>query len=220
MERKPVTRSPHREVGVVNPAWLLDHDVEHESHLERRFIMVALSCPVVVDIVHQPLHIWLGPNETEKYTPDFLVRFRDGDSLIVEVKPQIFLRDHAERLARAEQLFNSQGQNFTVITDQQIDRNGLSARAMLLMRYARMLFSDEQALECRHYLQKEFEGSASVRELVEKGVSEALIWNLVARHQLRVPAGINLSPSEEVTFNEIQGGCCDLFHTWFGPGKR
>lgn len=49
MPRKVVTRSPHWEVGVVNPVWLLDHAVEHESHLERRFIMVALTCPVVVD---------------------------------------------------------------------------------------------------------------------------------------------------------------------------
>lgn len=216
MERKPVTRAPHREVGVVNPAWLLDHDVEHESHLERRFIMVALSCPVVVDIVHQPLHIWLGPDQTEKYTPDFLVRFRDGDSVIVEVKPQVFVKKHAEKLNAAERQFNSHGQKFQVITDQQIDANGLSARAMLLMRYGRMQFSDEQALECRNYLERECRGDASVQALIDKGVSEALIWNMVAKHQFKVPVGLNLRPEEIVSINEPQGDCCDFFYTWFG----
>ncbi len=83
MTRKVVTRAPHREVGVVNPAWLLDHAVEHESHLERRFIMVALACPVVLDIVHQPLQLTLvvdsgqGPTE-RKYTPDFRLTLADG----------------------------------------------------------------------------------------------------------------------------------------------
>jgi hypothetical protein len=71
----------------VNPRWLLDHGVEHESHLEKRFIMVALSCPVVVDIVHQPLQLTLCHEDgtTEKYTPDFKVTFRDQSSTIVEV---------------------------------------------------------------------------------------------------------------------------------------
>ena len=41
MSRKVVTRAPYREVGVVNPAWLLDHSVHHEYYLERRFIMGA-----------------------------------------------------------------------------------------------------------------------------------------------------------------------------------
>lgn len=216
MERKPVTRSPHREVGVVNPAWLLDHGVEHESHLERRFIVVALSCPVVMDIVHQPLHIWLGPNDTGKYTPDFLVKLRDGDSVIVEVKPEVFVHKHVDRLRAAERHFNSKGQKFLVITDRHIDANNLSARAMLLMRYARMHFSDEQALECRAHLQQECRGSATVSTLINHGVSEGLIWNMVAKHQLRVPAGLNLDISETVSINESHGDCSDFFHTWFG----
>jgi hypothetical protein len=47
-----------REVGIINPTWLLVHEVEHESHT-KCFIMVALSYPLVVDILHQPLEIWL-----------------------------------------------------------------------------------------------------------------------------------------------------------------
>lgn len=216
MERKVVTRSPHREVGIINPGWLLDHSVEHESHLERRFIMVALACPVVVDIVHQPLHIWLGPDDTEKYTPDFLIRFRDGDELIVEVKPKVFVGNQADKLAAATRKFHEMGKKFVVITDVQIDANGLGARAVLLMRYARMQFSDQEAADCMRILNDECDGSEQVKSLVAKGVSEALIWNMVARHLFRVPAGLNINREERVSINLTQGDCCDFFHAWFG----
>jgi hypothetical protein len=216
MVRKIVTRSPHREVGVVNPSWLLDHAVEHESHLERRFIMVALSCPIVIDIVHQPLQIWLGPNDTQRYTPDFKVTFRDGDSVIIEVKPEAFAAKHAERLHAAERGFNAMGQRFLLVTDRHIDANGLSARAMLLMRYGRLQFTDEEALECLRLLSAEFDGSTSVHALAEKGVSEAIIWNLVAKHQCRVPAGLCMDSCETVSIIEPMGVCYDLFCAWFG----
>ena len=185
-------------MGIVNPAWLLDHEVEHESHLEKRFIMVALSCPVVVDIVHQPPEIWLGPNETQKYTPDFQVTFRDGDSVIIEVKPEVFVQKHAERLKAAENQFRAGGKKFLVVTDSHIDRNGLSARAMLLMRYGRLHFSDADALACQQLLKEKCNGSATVKVLVEQGGSEALIWNLVARHNFRIPAGLGIDPTETV----------------------
>lgn len=216
MTRKVVTRAPHREVGIVNPAWLLDHEVEHESHLEKCFIMVALSCPVVVDIVHQPLEIWLGPNETEKYTPDFQVTFRDGDSVIIEVKPNVFVQEHAERLNAAESQLRAGNQKFLVVTDKHIDANGLSARAMLLMRYGRLQFSDAEALMCQQLLKDQCDGSATVKALVEQGVSEELIWNLVASHNFRIPAGLSIDPSETVSINQPQGGCHDFFCTWFG----
>lgn len=218
MERKVVTRAPHREVGIVNPAWLLDHDVHHESHLEKRFIMVALACPVVVDIVHQPLHIWLSANDTEKYTPDFLIKFRDGDELIVEVKPEVFVLKHAEKLTAAHKHFLAQGKKFSVITDKHIDANGLAARALLLMRYGRMHFSDDDALECMKLLNEKC-GVDQVKNLVDKGVSEALIWNMVARHLFRAPVGLNINQAETVSINGKEGDCCDFFHTWFGAAQ-
>jgi hypothetical protein len=219
MERKVVTRAPHREVGVINPAWLLDHAVEHESHLEKRFIMAALACPVVVDIVHQPLHIWLSPNETEKYTPDFGIGFRDRDTVLVEVKPEVFLAKHAEKLRAAAQHFKSQGKKFLVLTDKHIDANGLGTRAILLMRYGRVNFSEQQALDCLALLKNECHGEAKVKDLVELGVSEALIWNMVAKHRFRVPVGLNISPEESVSINGAEGDCCDYFHTWFGAAQ-
>ena len=218
MPREVVTRSPHREVGVVNAGWLLDHSVHHESSLERRFIMVALSCPVVRDIHHQPCEIdlTLAPDETCRYTPDFLVNLMDGTEVIVEVKPEKFVPEHARKLNAARAAFNLRGIEFETYTDKVIDAQGLSARAILLMRFGRMTFSLEQAMKCKAELQSRCEGSASVRDLVANGVNEDLIWNLVATHELRVPTGLNLSDEEIVSINQHQGDCHVYFRQWFG----
>lgn len=218
MTRKVVTRSPHREVGIVNAGWLLEQPVEHESHLERRFIMGALSCPVVTSIVHQPMKMTLvhGPGDTENYTPDFKIGFRDGDHTIVEVKPMYFLPENQRKMDAARRQLVAAGHKYDLFTEKQIDANGLSARAMLLMRYGRLTFSDLEALECKRLLEEECAGSAQIHELMSKGVSEDLIWNMVARHQFRVPAGINISPLETIELNTTQGDCHVYFQSWFG----
>ena len=145
MPRNPVPRNPHREVGIVNPAWLQDHEVKHESWLERRFIMSTLSCPVVAEIESQPIEIYLGPNQTEKYTPDFRVTYLNKDRVIVEVKPEKFLPENADRLRRAGEHLRAEGQKFMTVIDAVIDANGLPARALLLMRFPHSL-SWEQRL--------------------------------------------------------------------------
>ncbi|MEO8390675.1 TnsA endonuclease N-terminal domain-containing protein [Polaromonas sp.] len=218
MTRKVVTRAPAREVGAVNAAWLLEQPVEHESHLEKRFIMIALSCPVVTHIVHQPMTMELiyGPNERAKYTPDFKVRFRDGDQIIVEVKPEVFISENKRTLEAAKKQLAGEGTRYAVFTDKQIDANGLAARALLLMRYGRLWLSDDDALECKRLLEDECAGSARVSSLMARGVSESLIWNMVARHQLRVPAGLNINPHETVEINTPLGECHDYFCAWFG----
>lgn len=216
MTRKVVTRAPHREVGIVNASWLLNHGVEHESHLEKRFIMVALSCPVVTDIAHQPFEVWLGPEKTSRYTPDFLVTFANGSKVVVEVKPQVFLAKNETRLEAARAHLNSLGYAFLVVTDKHIDAHGLSSRALLLMRYGRLFISALDALKCRELLEEEFRGNASVRDLVDAGVSESTIWNLVATHQLRVPTGLNLSKHESVAINHTEEDCHAFFCTWLG----
>ncbi|MHB8948619.1 MAG: TnsA endonuclease N-terminal domain-containing protein [Rhodoferax sp.] len=218
MPRKVVTRNPHREVGVLNPGWLLDHPVEHESNLEKNFIMVALACPVVKDIVHQPITLTLvHPNgESQKYTPDFRVRLTDDTQIIVEVKPEVFVAENKVKHDLAKGQLASEGTPFLVVTEKHINANGLSARAILLMRYGRLSFDEDSALECKQLLEEEFRGSAQVHELVSKGVSESLVWKMVAAHQLRVPVGLNINPQETVELNTQKGDCHDYFCTWFG----
>ena len=217
MARKIVSRSPHREVGVVNAAWLLDHPVEHESHLERRFIIAALACPVVTDIVHQPFTMPLAYGEgDEKYTPDFKITFADGGVVIVEVKPKVFISKHADKLRRAEEQMRADGLRFVVVTDEQIDGQALAARAMLLLRYGRLRFTDDEALDCLQALRAACDGDTTVRELVASGLSEPLIWNLVARHECRVPADFFFFFYQVITIQPVEGENHAFFKSWFG----
>lgn len=221
MTRKVVKRAPHREVGVINAAWLLDHAVEHESHLERRFVIAALACPVVKDIIHQPLTLSLsGGKERERYTPDFKIVFNDGGSVIVEVKPEVFVQQHKERHARAERQLQADGQRFLVITDTLIDKQALAARALLLMRYGRLRFTDEEALECMQAMRRVCNGNSSIKTLVTQGLSEPLIWNLVARHKCRVPADFTVDADQTVFVDPVEGDNHDYFKSWFGIEAR
>lgn len=215
--REVVSRAPHREVGIVNAGWVLDHPVQHESHLERRFIMVALACPVVTDIIDQPesYEVEFSGGSKHTYTPDFEVRFQDGTSVIFEVKPRVFLEKSKEVLDAAARLFLEKGLNYEIVTDREIDGKALGCRALLLMRYGRLRFSDEEALMCRNLLEKAAE-RPTVKALVEQGVSEELIWNMVARHSLRAGPYLNVAPEERVEINEPMENCLDFFRRWIG----
>lgn len=217
MTRQIVTRSPVRQVGVVNPSWILDHAVEHESDLERRFILVALACPESVDINHQPftIELNLGDGVISRYTPDFLIKLADGDQVVVEVKPEVFVKKNQAKFAAAKRHLQLEGLKFLVITDQSIDRNGLSSRAMLLMRYGRMYIDPEQVRECKRLIETQAAESVEVRKLLNMGVAEQTIWKMVAEHRLRVPAGLNINLHESVAMNDQFENCYVRFLEWF-----
>lgn len=216
MTRKIVSGSPHREVGVINPRWLLNHPVHHESHLERRFVMSALACPIITDIVHQPITVELDAETGERYTPDFRLDYKDGDWTYIEVKPEVFLNKHEARLKAAQQYFSSKGEKFLVVTDTQIDKDELGKKAILLMRYARMQFSENETQAClkefEHYTEKYVE----FKDLLARGLSDALIWSMVARHELRIPPGIEMNMETPVSINTEKENCHDQLCAWFG----
>lgn len=215
MVRKVITRSPHREVGTVNAEWLLSHPVHHESHLERRFIMTCLACPCIRDVEHQPETVELMGKKRSKYTPDFRVTLEDGEQKIVEVKPKKFVAKHQEKLTAAAQLFSNKGLTYYVVTDQEIDKNGLGLRATHLMSFARLWIAPSQEEDCIQELTQTFGGSAQLKQLISKGYPSYLVWNLVARHKLQIPAGINLTEAETVSINQTKEDADDFFRTWF-----
>lgn len=215
MVRKVITRSPHREVGTVNAQWLLTHPVEHESHLERRFIMACLACPCVCDLEHQPEEIELPGDGQKKYTPDFRVTFKDGQQEIVEVKPRKFVVKHQDKLDAAEKLYRRKGMKFHVITDQEIDRDGLGLRAIHLMSFARIWISQDREDSLLKDLKENFGGSTQVEKMIAKGYPTYMIWSLVARHKLRALPGINMTDAEEISLNQTTEDASDLFRSWF-----
>lgn len=220
MTRKIVSGSPHREVGVINPRWLLDHPVHHESHLERRFVMSALACPIIRDVVHQPITVELEAETGARYTPDFRLDYKDGDCTYIEVKPEVFLHKHEERLKAAKQYFSSKGEKFLVVTDTQIDKDELGKKAILLMRYARMQFSENETQAClkefAHYTEKYVE----FKDLLASGLSDTLIWSMVARHELRIPPGIEMNMETPVSINTEKENCHAQLCAWFGLTTR
>jgi hypothetical protein len=220
MTRKIVSGSPHREVGVINPRWLLDHPVHHESHLERRFVMSALACPVITDIQHQPITVELDVDTEGRYTPDFRLDYKDGDWTYIEVKPEVFLDKHEARLKAAEQYFESRGEKLLVVTDKQIDKNELGKKAILLMRYARMQFNEKETRACLEEFERYTEKFVEFKELLASGLSDALIWNMVARHELRIPPGIEMGMETPVAINRQKENSHDQLCAWFGLATR
>lgn len=215
MVRKVITRSPHREVGTVNAQWLLSHPVHHESHLERRFIMTCLACPCVRDLEHQPEEIELPGDRPKNYTPDFRVTFKDGQQEIVEVKPRKFVAKHQDKLGAAARVYLNRDMKFHVITDQEIDRDGLGLRAIHLMSFARIWISQEHEDSLLKELEENFGGSTQVGKMIAKGYPSYVIWSLVARHKLRVSPGINMTDAEEISLSQTKEDASDLFRSWF-----
>lgn len=123
MTRKVVIRTPHREVGVVKAAWLLEQPIEHKSHLGKRFILIALSCPVVTHFVHQPMALEpiRGPDDRAKYTPDFKVHLRDGDQLIVKVKPKVFVSANQRTLETEKRQLGIEGTKYAEFADKDLE---------------------------------------------------------------------------------------------------
>jgi hypothetical protein len=220
--RPIVRRAPHREVGIVNAPWLLGHGVEHESWLERSFVHVALASPVVTNIDHQPetIELTLADGSCRSYTPDFRVKLADHESVVCEIKPAKFVKDEEAVHLAAATHYRSRGVHFMVITDRQIHHNSRSARAILLMRYGRLHFTPEQAEECKRLLEDEMSGSTHVQHLVERGVSEDLVWHMVAKHMLRTKVQLSINPVETVEINEPVENCLDHFQRWLGHPDR
>lgn len=133
--RKIVTRSPHRRVGYVPCPWLQSEHIAYESLLEASFIRIALLCPHVKEIRHQPFRLDLGSLGT--YTPDYLLRCRPLENLVVEVKPSAHIAKHAAKLNAAKEILAQKGWEFIVCTELDIYGDDRGDRAGAILRYAR-----------------------------------------------------------------------------------
>ncbi len=133
--RKVVTRSPKRNVGLVNCPWFQDYPIEHESRLEKHFVLRAILFPGLKTIQHQPFKMDLDLNG-KSYTPDFLLRFGNGDGLVVEVKRAERVKELKERLNEIASKCARNKLQFFVVHQGQIEGERRAARAALIRRYA------------------------------------------------------------------------------------
>src|SRR5260370_3682703 len=89
MRRIPLSRRSHVTGFQPVPTGV----AEHESALERDFVTLATFADPTATITSQPVTIRFGDGgRLRRYTPDFLVRWSDGRSDLVEVKYRTDLR--------------------------------------------------------------------------------------------------------------------------------
>jgi hypothetical protein len=88
------------------------------------------------------------------------------------------------------------------------------------MRYARVPLDPQAIKECISQIESVAVANPTMKDLIEEGLSDAEIWNLVARHELRIPPGIHLEANTPVTINTNKENCHDQLCTWFGIEAR
>ncbi len=73
--------------------------IQHESNLEKDFIYILKFDPHVISIQDQPVLIsYLLKGKKRKYTPDFLVKYDNGNQVIFEVKYSANLEEFRKEL--------------------------------------------------------------------------------------------------------------------------
>lgn len=215
--RRVVTRSPHRMVGMVFCPWLQDEPIEHESMLERHFIMAALSIPGLRHIQHQPFKLHLDvPAESETaagtaaaadtaeesdastYVPDFLLRFECGHDAIIEVKPKVFLQKSAPKLRAAAAELRARGHSFFVFSDEDLERLGGSVQAVLSRRSSRLTPETSRIRAALEEIERQPNGTtaANLCALADATLSD-VAW-LVARGRAWAKTPFSLAPQSHI----------------------
>lgn len=133
MRRIPLSHRSH----VIGFQTLPTGLAEHESALERDFVMLTSFLDAGVTIISQPMTIsFENDGRPRRYTPDFEVRWINGEVEIVEVKYRTDLRAGWPRLkpafAAASALARSRGARFRIATERSIRGPMLGAAKRLL----------------------------------------------------------------------------------------
>jgi hypothetical protein len=179
--------------------------VEHESALERDFVVLSNFLDPAALISSQPMTIRYPVGSViRRYTPDYLVAWSDGRREIVEVKYWSELRASQEQLkerfAAMREWAQLRGAGFRVATERDIRGCVLeNARRLLPLRSAPLDPTIAQSVtgvvrEC---------GAACITEVVtavpaDRACAVAAIWGLLARGSLYVDCTQPITPSSIV----------------------
>lgn len=66
-------------------------EITFDSNWERSYFLECLKNPGIVSVIRCPFSIqYINPNDSliHNYIPDFLVEYRDGSKILVEIKPK------------------------------------------------------------------------------------------------------------------------------------
>ena len=198
MRRIPLSRRSH--VTGFRP---VDGEaVEHESALERDFVLRANFLDAGAAITSQPITIEFQDGaRLRRYTPDFRVIWSDGGSELVEVKYRSDLRAQWVRLRpgfiAARAMARENGGRFRIATERGIRGPLLdNARRLLPLRGAPLdpAISELALGAARTLSEPTFE---RVVDAMSCGRSMALgvVWRLIARGTIKVDFAAPIHPN-------------------------
>ena len=211
--RKIVTRSPHRRVGYVPCPWLQQDHVAYESLLEASFIRIALLCPNLQQLSHQPFRLELG--ELGTYTPDFLLKCYGFENLVVEVKPSAHIAKHAEKLRAASQILNEKGCQFLLCTELEIYADERAERAAQILRPTRSVLPAKMVSQIADRLPELIYPISADALAAKLGVSLQQVLYLVGRRYLQAPSDLHTDELYYTANEEIGNGHFSA-RTWLG----
>ncbi len=214
--RKVVTRSPKRTVGLINCPWFQAAAIEHESRLEKHFVMRAMLFPGLKLIEHQPFRLDLSGNG-QSYTPDFLLTCESGWRAVVEVKRSEKVKPLKSRFDEISALFRARGLPFYVVHHGQIEGERRAERACLIRRYGMLRIPAELNLRAVEYVQARASG-VSIKTLMHKtGISRPQMYHLLAHRQIAINPRLLLSEGDLVfPINKEKTHAHIQFGDWFG----
>lgn len=187
MRRIPLSRRSH--VTGFRP---LDGEaIEHESGLERDFVMFAQFGDAGATVRSQPITICFdAEGQSRQYTPDFHVAWSDGRSELVEIKYRADLRVQWQRLrpafAAARRVAVQDGSRFRIVTESGIRGPLLDhARRLLPLRGAPLdSATAERAMAAARSLAEPTFGAIVNAASPERAQALGAVWRLLARGML------------------------------------
>lgn len=224
-KRKVISRSPSHTVRLIHLPHVQPDPVEADSNPERLFIHIAALYPFIHKITDQPFSLELG---AKSYTPDFLLEFKDGSRLVVEVKPESRMKEYEELFAQAAKKLNAHGYEFLVAKDVDITRDELATRALRIRRYCKTRFNQQACKRALRIVDASKRG-VTMRELTQTHrISQEVVLHLIGYHQLCTNNNLSIDDRTFVTStkklkqeiaNEYQSYAIH-FGSWFDTQER
>lgn len=201
MRRIPLSRRSHvigfRPVG--------GDAVQHESALERDFVLLVAFLDAGAAITSQPITIEFEDGaKLRRYTPDFHVIWSSGRSELVEVKYRSDLRAQWTRLrpcfVAARETAKKQGGSFRIATERSIRVPLLdNARRLLPLRDVPLdPAMSEQALQTARSLRDPTFAQIVDGMSCDRAAALGAVWRLIAQGGLSVDLAAPIRPNSPV----------------------
>lgn len=190
--------------------------VEHESFLEKSFVVVATVCGFIAGLESQPFTMaWHDSDGKERsYTPDFRVTLRDGTQSIVEIKPARLIEENIPRFDAMVPLLKAGGFPFFVLTDEHLPKKAADL-AQLCRRYKHTHLPETNAKQAIEHA-----GTGVTWARAQGSDVPLYVWyGLLGRGELGFERLTDMTEASArlLTSQELEQHDCSLrFSSWFG----